>query len=138
MNTSEFEKLLETIAKGWNTKNTKLATNCFTVDAIYIEPPDKQYFEGRARLYEYFGGDKGLDMSLVWHNKFFNEERQSGAGEYTFEMNDTIHHGVAILELENGRIKLWREYDIPGNISREDFIKTEGKRFKFTIKDLAK
>ena len=138
MNTLEFEKLLETIALGWNTKNAKLAVECFTSDAIYIEPPNKQLIQGQNELYIYFGGDNGADMKLTWHHLFFNKEKQSGAGEYTFEMNGVIHNGVAIVEIENGRIKFWREYDVPGTLSYEDFLKTNGKEFQFTGKDLTK
>ncbi|OGG12735.1 hypothetical protein A2875_01915 [Candidatus Gottesmanbacteria bacterium RIFCSPHIGHO2_01_FULL_46_14] len=132
VNTNEFQRLLQTIADGWNTKDAKKAVECFIDDAVYIEPPDKQFFQGKNQLYQYFGGDDGFDMKLTWHHVFFDEEKQQGAGEYTFEMNDIIHHGVAILELENGKIKLWREYDVTGNLSYEDFLKTEGKQFKFT------
>ncbi len=138
MNTTEFRKLMQTIADGWNTKDAKNAADCFSDDAIYIEPPDKQFFRGKDQLYEYFGGEAGFDMKLAWHHLFFDEEKQHGAGEYTFEFNSKIHHGVAIVELENGKIKLWREYDVPGNLSYEEFLETKGKQFKFTIKSLKK
>ncbi len=129
---------MQTIAQGWNTKNAKMATDCFTDNAAYIEPPDKQFFKGKKELYEYFGGDNGFDMTLQWQNLFFDEEKQTGIGEYTFEFNNLIHHGVAIVELENGKIKHWREYDTTGDLSYEDFIKIDGKTFAFTIKELMK
>jgi hypothetical protein len=138
MTQQEFKEVMQTIANGWNTKNAKKAVECFTEDAIYIEPPDKQFFQGKNELYEYFGGDSGNEMTLTWHHLLFDEEKQIGSGEYTFEMNNIIHHGMAIVEVENGKIKLWREYDIPGNLSYEDFTKIDGKKFTFTIKDLAK
>lgn len=138
MTTREFESLMQTIAEGWNTKNARLAADCFTEDAIYTEPPDKQLIQGRKELYEYFGGDTGFAMTLEWHYIFFNEAKQMGAGEYTFEMNNITHHGVAIVELENGKIKHWREYDTAGNLSFAAFLATEGKKFQFTIADLKK
>jgi hypothetical protein len=138
MNTKEFKELMEIMATGWNTKSAKLAVDCFTHDATYIEPPDKQYFKGKDQLYEYFGGDKGFDMTLQWHNLFFDEDKQVGIGEYTFEFNNMIHHGVAIVELKDGKIHSWREYDTVGTLSYEEFIKTEDKVFRFTIKELKK
>jgi hypothetical protein len=48
-------------------------------------------------------------------------------------MNDIIHHGVAIVELEQGKIKFWREYDIPGKLSYEDFLSEKGKKFTFSL-----
>lgn len=138
MNQQEFETVMQTIANGWNTKNPKAAVECFSDNAIYIEPPNKQFIKGTDELYHYFGGDTGVDMKLTWQNLFFNEAKQSGAGEYTFEMKGIIHHGVAIVEVENEKIKFWREYDTTGNLSYEDFIKTEGKEFQFTGKDLTK
>lgn len=138
MNQREFEELMETIAKCWNTKNSRAAVACFTADAVYIEPPDKQLIRGRSELYEYFGGDTGFDMKLTWHNLFFNEDTQSGAGEYTFEMKGKVHHGVAIIELEKGKVRLWREYDMKSNLSYADFLKIEGKDFQFTAYDLSK
>lgn len=138
MRGSQFDELMQTIASGWNTKNPKIAVACFTNDAIYIEPPNKQLIRGHEELYQYFGGDLGVEMKLTWQNLFFNEEKQSGAGEYTFEMNGIIHHGVALVDMEDGKIKMWREYDVPGNLSYEEFLKIEGKDFQFTGKDLAK
>lgn len=75
MTTQEFKTLMETIAIGWNTKNAKMAVACFTDDAKVIEPPDKQFFQGKEQLYEYFGGDKGFEMHLTWHNLFFDEDK---------------------------------------------------------------
>jgi hypothetical protein len=138
MITTEFEKLMTTIAEGWNSGNAKIAVECFSEDAIYIEPPDKQLIQGRDELYTYFGGDAGAEMKLTWHNLFFNEAKQSGAGEYTFEMNGIIHHGMVVVDIKNDKITFWREYDVAGNLSYEDFLKIDGKDFQFTGKDLLK
>lgn len=40
--------------------------------------------------------------------------------------------------MENEKIKFWREYQWTGDMSRDDFLKTEEKPFKFTIKELLK
>ena len=137
MTEQDFTKLMQTVAEGWSTKNAKMAADCFTADAEYIEPPDTQFIKGKDQLYQYFGGDKGFEMKLTWHILMFDEASQKGMGEYTFEMNNIIHHGVCIVELRDGKIALWREYDMPTKVTYEEFLKTEGKTFQYTIKNLA-
>jgi hypothetical protein len=48
ISTDEFERLMQTIAEGWNEGNARQAADCFSQDAIYVEPPDKQLYRGRA------------------------------------------------------------------------------------------
>lgn len=138
MSQEEFTQLMQSVADGWNEGSPAKSINCFTDDAVYIEPPDKQFFKGNKELFDYFGGESAREgiMNLKWHHLFLNEENHTGAGEYTFEMNSIIHHGMVLVELKNGKIALWREYDIPGKISYQDFIDTKNKVFKCTIKDL--
>src|SRR5258708_6126741 len=107
MSFKEFKQLMQTVADGWNEGNPSKAVTSFTSDAVYIEPPNKQLFRGHDELFEYFGGHSAKPgfMKMKWHNVFLDEENQTGAGEYTFEMNNVIHHGVAVVELEDGKIK---------------------------------
>lgn len=137
MTTKQFKKLMQLIADAWNEGNAKKASDCFTDDATYIEPPNKQFFQGRDQLFKYFGGDSGRpkQMKMKWHNLLFDEQTQTGAGEYTFEMNNK-NHGVAVVEVENNKIKMWREYQWTGNLNYQDFISFKGKNFEFTVKDL--
>ena len=74
------------------------------VDAIYIEPPEKQLYHGRAELYEFFGGEAGTDlpMKMIWHHLAFDEGEQVGFGEYTFQMHGR-YHGIVVVKLEAGR-----------------------------------
>ena len=46
---------MQTIADGWNAGHARTAADCFSAEAIYVEPPDKQLYRGRAALYEFFG-----------------------------------------------------------------------------------
>lgn len=123
MNIFKFKKLMQTVADGWNKGNAKKAASCFTINAIYSEPPDKQLYKGRNNLYEYFGGKsaKSGDMKMVWHNLVFDEQKQIGAGEYTFEMHSK-NHGVAIVKIENDKISNWREYQWAGNLDFDSFL----------------
>lgn len=49
--------LLAELADAWNRGDPRSGADCFTVDAIYLELPDRQRHEGRAELFSFFGGD---------------------------------------------------------------------------------
>lgn len=119
----DFEQLMQTVAQGWNEGSAHKAADCFSEDAIYVEPPDKQLYHGRAELYEFFGGDDGTDlpMKMTWHHLAFNEEEQIGFGEYTFQLNNR-YHGIVVVKLESGLIKHWREYQYRSERNWEEFI----------------
>ncbi len=56
LSASEFEKLMQTVAEGWTEGDARKAADCFTEQAIYTEPPDKQIYKGRDALFKFFGG----------------------------------------------------------------------------------
>ena len=122
MTKSEFELLMQTIAEGWNEGDPQKAADCFSSDAMYVEPPDKQVYQGRDELYEFFGGDHGpeIPMYMTWHHLAFNEEEQIGFGEYSFQMFGK-YHGIVTVKLENGLVKFWREYQYKTELSWNDF-----------------
>lgn len=133
MNTMQFKILMQTVADGWNNFEPKKSVECFTEDVIYIEPPDKQLVVGKENLFKYFDNPK--PMKLVWHNLMFNEEKQIGSGEFTFTMEGRQgNHGVVVVELEKGKIKLWREYYKISDLDFKDFIDAKKKRFEFELK----
>lgn len=119
---AEFKKLVQTVADGWNDGNARKAADCFSENAVYVEPPDKQLYHGRAELYEFFGGDAGTDipMKMTWHHLAFNEEEQTGFGEYTFEMHGR-YHGIVVVKIDSGLIRGWREYQYRTNLHWEAF-----------------
>jgi len=120
--TTEFRKLLQTVADGWNEGNARRAADCFTENAFYSEPPAKQLYIGRESLYEFFGGDKKPEppMKMVWHHLAFDEKEQIGFGEYTFQMNNR-YHGIVIVKVENGKIRNWREYQYKSGLDWREF-----------------
>ncbi len=77
-----FVRLMETIAESWNTGDTERALACFTDDAVYMEPPDEQRYEGRDELYEFFGGAAPPPMHLAWHHLVV--DGYVGVAEYTY------------------------------------------------------
>jgi len=122
LTTSEFNHLMQTIADGWNEGNARTAADCFSENAIYVEPPEKQLYHDRAELYEFFGGDNGTDipMQMTWHHLAFNEEEQIGFGEYTFQMHGR-YHGIVVVKVDSGLIKHWREYQYRSELDWNEF-----------------
>jgi hypothetical protein len=119
----EFRRLMETVAAGWNEGNARKAADCFAEDAVYSEPPRKQFYRGRAALFEFFGGDKKPEppMHMTWHHLVFDEATQVGAGEYTFRMNNQ-YHGVVMVKVRHGRIANWREYQYQSALPWSAFV----------------
>ncbi len=118
MNLEEFKNLMQQIADGWMEQDVEKASDCFSDDAVYSQPPGKQYYSGKENILEFFNGvTPGAKMT--WHNLGINGN--IGFGEYSFEMNSK-NHGVVVVELENRKIKKWREYQWSGNLSYEEFL----------------
>jgi len=123
ISTGEFNQLMQIVADGWNEGEARKAADCFSEDAVYVEPPEKQLYRSRAELYDFFGGNHGTDlpMKMTWHHLAFNQEDQIGFGEYTFEMHGR-YHGIVVVKIEGGLIKHWREYQYRTRLNWEDFI----------------
>ncbi len=119
-----FRRLMETLAAGWTEGDSRKAADCFTEDAVYVEPPDKQVYRGRQELYEFFGGGAGRNepMRMTWHHLVFDEQSQIGAGEFTFEYGGAVH-GMVIVRLRDGRIANWREYWYESPLAWEEFTR---------------
>jgi ketosteroid isomerase-like protein len=126
---AEFRALVEAVARGWETGDADLALGSFAVDAVYMEPPDVQLFVGHDQLRPYFAAvPPGTLMQL--HAVMFDAASQTGAVEYTFADGPTdpsADHGVAVIEVRDGRIARWREYQTKGPADREAFLAIEGK-----------
>ena len=118
----EFSQILEGIEKSWNTGDARRAAEFFTDDAVYEEPPKKQFYRGKNEIYEFFGGKKGFEkpMKMKWHNLSFNEEKQIGFGEYTFAMNNQ-YHGIVVIKFDNKKISKWREYQYKSELDFKNF-----------------
>jgi uncharacterized protein YciI len=131
-----FRELMQKVERGWSTQNTELALSAFVEDAVYMEPPDLQLYRGHAELRPYFGAlTPGYFMRF--NRLFFDEESQSGGGEYSFgeEGDKTADHGAVVVELRDGKIAFWREYQRKGPMPFEVFAATEGKGWQWTIKN---
>lgn len=122
--TVTFRSLMETVAAAWTEGDARKAADCFTEDALYLEPPDRQFYSGRPALYEFFGGGKKPEppMKMTWHHLAFDEESQVGFGEYTFQMNRR-YHGVVVVRLRSGKIANWREYQYESPLEWKEFVR---------------
>ena len=120
----DFQILLQTLADEWQAGNAQKAVDCFTADAIYVDPPEKQINKGHKALYEYFGGDEGRagQMKMTWHHLVFDESEQKGMGEFTFEYGSKAH-GVTVIKIEQGKISHWREYWYESDLEWDAFTR---------------
>ena len=132
MDSAGFRALLERLAHAWETQDTDAGLDCFTEDAVYMEPPDVQLVIGHEQLRPYFD-DVPAGTFMRWHHVSFDESTQTGAGEFTFgEPGDAeADHGVCVVALRDDRIVLWREYLSKGPTDRAEFLSTEGKDWKW-------
>jgi hypothetical protein len=58
---------------------------------------------------------------MRWHVVAFDSVRQVGFGEYTYRGRQN-YHGIAVLHLDAGLIRSWREYQYGSNVSWEEFV----------------
>jgi len=121
----EFREVLDTIAAGWNGGRFETAALCFTENAVYLEPPDRQRYQGRAALREFFAASvlPPRPDRMRWHGMAFDSVRQLGFGEYTYRGKQN-YHGVVVVRLEGGLIGRWREYQYGSQLQWEEFVGT--------------
>ena len=131
---AQFSRLMSQLADSWQSQNTEAALNCFTKDAVYMEPPNIQLYIGHEQLRPYFAALKpGTYLTL--HNLCFNQTSQVGMAEYTFGMEgkELADVGVIVVQLEAGKIAKWREYQRKGPANFAKFTAHEGKAFEWHI-----
>lgn len=136
VDTDRFRGMVAALADAWGRQDIEAAIDCFTDDAVYMEPPDEQLFQGRDELRRYFAPLQPgtyLRADALW----FDEDRQSGAIEFTFGVagKEDADHGVAIVDVADGRIARWREYVRRGPADLAVFNATSGKHWKWTAEN---
>jgi SnoaL-like domain len=123
LGSAAFQEVLDRVAEGWNSNRAELAASCFTEEAVYLEPPDRQLYRGRAALEEFFAASITPARSdrMRWHAFAFDPVQQVGFGEYTYRGRRN-YHGVVVVHLDGGLIRSWREYQYPSTLEWEDFV----------------
>lgn len=134
---SEFEALLTRVSEGWTRQDTELALSAFADDALYTEPPDLQIYRGAEELRIFF--DRvAPGATMIWQNLWYDPATGFGAGEYSFKNGGrtTAVHGVAVVEIVDGKIRIWREYQRRGDIDFDAFHDPDTKDWRTTVDDL--
>jgi ketosteroid isomerase-like protein len=123
LDAAAFEQLLETLARAWNAGDARAAADCFREDAVCTQPPGLQVYRGREALFAFFGGEAGRAgaMSMTWRRVAFDAARQRGFGEFSFRYGSQVH-GVAVIDVRDGRIAQWREYWMESEAPFEEFV----------------
>lgn len=116
-------EVLEAIAAAFNEGRPTDAAACFTEDALYLEPPDRQRYVGRAELVEFFGPDP---MVFGWHGIAYDEASGTAYGEYTFRGRNQ-YHGVVVAAFRDGLVASWREYQYQSDLPFEEFTSGLGR-----------
>lgn len=124
MNEQHAREVLERIADGWRTGRPEMAAACFTLDARYLEPPDRQHYVGREELAAFFGaGDPTVPrMEMRWRGIGYDAGTSTAYGEYTFRARRQ-YHGVVIATFRDDLIASWREYQYTSELPWEEFVR---------------
>ncbi len=119
MTTAEFRAVFEALARAWSARDYETAASAFAENVRYADPL-RYRFESRAQLLDFFRNDEGCEQSTVWHNVVFDEDRQLGAAEYTYEGTHR-YHGLVLIKVRGKEITHWREYQHVSEIGWEEF-----------------
>src|SRR5262245_65223814 len=118
MTRQEFESLLQALARGWAEKDYDRVASFYTEDVRYRDPT-RYSFTSRTELLETFFRGEVAEESTVWHNVVFDEGRQLGAAEYTYQGTHR-YHGTVWIQLRGDRIARWREYQHTSDLEWEE------------------
>ena len=118
MNQSEFRSLLDALVDGWTAGEYERVASHFSENAFYSDAFTYK-FRDRASLLAFFQDDGGEPHSCVFHESMFDEQRQMGVAEYTYR-GTYLYHGTVWIQLRDGKIISWREYQHTSDKTREE------------------
>jgi SnoaL-like domain len=108
MTSADFTALLSALATGWRARNYPSVAGHFSHEVHYGDPT-RYMLHGRPQLLEFFRNDDDQAQDVRWHLTLFDESRQLGLAEYTYDGTHR-YHGVALIRVQAGLITHWREY----------------------------
>jgi hypothetical protein len=119
MKADEFRAMLDEMAADWTAGNyenvaARFASDIFYGDAVHYK------IRNRDELLRFFRDDDGLPQRCRFHDAIFDESRQFGVAEYTYE-GTRLYHGTVWIAIENGLISSWREYQYVAAADCEEF-----------------
>lgn len=121
MTRQEFVDLLRRMEEGWNASDRDMVIACFAEDVFYTDPL-RYVCRDRDELYGFFDVPEGAPERSTWHTIVFDEETQTGAAEYTYEEAHR-YHGLVLVQVANGLVTEWREYQHTSDLDWEDYIR---------------
>ncbi len=108
-----FRALMAELAAAWNAGDARTAAAFFVEDAVYLEPSGRKFYRSRAALEDLFRQtSQKAPMTIAWRRVYFDEASQTGAAEFDFAWNGRALQGVALVDLEDGLVSRWREYQV--------------------------
>ena len=108
MTTSDFYELLRSLANGWTNRDYSAVAARFA-DEVFYSDPLNYTIRDRDSLLAFFEDDEGKPQSCTFHDHVFDETRQVGVAEYTYE-GSFLYHGTVWIVLKDDKIVRWREY----------------------------
>ncbi|MGD9561070.1 MAG: nuclear transport factor 2 family protein [Pyrinomonadaceae bacterium] len=122
MTRGEFDEMLAMLASGWAARDYDKVIACFSENVFYADPMNYA-FSDRESLLDFFTNDDGREQTCAFHHSIFDEARQLGSAEYTYE-GTYRYYGTVWVEIADGKISAWREYQHRSDKDREEFWKT--------------
>lgn len=115
-----FKALVDRQVRAWMTSDFAIAADDWAADGELRSPGGSaKKSELQASIKDYFAHFK--DLSVVVHQVFLSADGKSGAIEWDWNVTRIrdgvrgLTHDAIIVDLENGKIKSWREYFDLGN-----------------------
>ena len=130
----DFRRLVHALADAWARNDAAGAAELFREDARYMEPPSEQLFVGRNELRAYFSPlTPGTYLDI--HHAWYEPATGFGSVEFSFGVRGEAQasHGMAVVEVVDGSIMTWREYQTQGPSSFAEFTATDGKLWRWHI-----
>ncbi|MGE0174607.1 MAG: nuclear transport factor 2 family protein [Oligoflexales bacterium] len=121
MKASQFHQLIHKMGEAWTNRDYDFLESVFADDVDYYDPL-RYRNRNLKELSAFFRNDPTDNESCVMHSTIFEEERQLGAAEYTYNGHQQ-YHGLVYIKIVNDKIAVWREYQHVNDKSWEDFIK---------------
>lgn len=110
---------MKALADGWTTRDYNSVAGHFAEELFYSDPVNYT-FRDSASLLEFFRNDDDMPQSCTFHDFVFDEQRQIGVAEYTYE-GTFRYHGTVWIALKNDKIASWREYQHKSEKDWEEF-----------------
>src|SRR5688572_23477441 len=106
MTSEDFDQLLSELENGWTNRDYTSVAGRFAEDVFYSDAQNYT-IRDRGPLLAFFADDGGKPQFCVFHAHLFDETRQVGVAEYTYE-GSFRYHGTVWIELRNDKIASWR------------------------------